>query len=125
MRADQLERMRAVQERMAEVFFEEADTANWTGSGKASKDMTREERGDRYWCKKNATASLALVVRIENLLALRDGRASGGPTPNQESDDEANLEKEVQSAEREARELARRVVDQAAGRATTRAKARS
>lgn len=62
--------MREIQVKVAEAFFEEGDPEKWP-------DMkTRDSRGDRYWMKKNAGASLALVARIENLLALRDGRKS-------------------------------------------------
>lgn len=108
MRADQLEKMRALQEQLADVFIEEADPKGWPDT------KTRDSRGDRYWMKKNANASLALIGRIENLLALRDGRASGGLGNNPEDAarkaDEAKLDDEIAAAEREAERLGRNVV---------------
>ena len=106
MRLDQLERLRKLQERITDVFLEEAEPKTWP------KTDTKDGRGDRYWLKKNATASLAIIGRIENLLALRDGRVAGGPTPGeQEKKDEANLEREIQDAEKEAAALGANVVE--------------
>lgn len=114
MRADQLEKLRKIQEDLADVFIDEADHTKWPD------DKTRDSRGDRYWMKKNANASLVLIGRIENLLALRDGRASGG-LGNGADDaarkaDEAKLDDEIKSAEREAERLGRNVVRIQAGK---------
>lgn len=103
MRADQLEKLRGLQEKLADVFLEEADPKGWPDT------KTRDSRGDRYWMKKNANASLVLVGRIENLLALRAGRASGGENPAQK-EDEARLDGEIAAAEKEAERLGRNVV---------------
>lgn len=104
MRADQLEKLRALQERLADVFIEEADPEKWP-------DMsTRDARGDRYWMKKNANASLVLVGRIENLLALRAGRTTGNDNGQATRDDEARLDGEIAAAEKEAERLGRNVV---------------
>jgi len=103
--------MRALQEALADTFFVECEPKDWPGLD------TAEGRGDRYWLKKNASASLALIGRIENLLALRDGRVKGGPTPGeQEKQDEANLDREIRDAEKEAERLGRNVVQLRAGR---------
>lgn len=104
MKVEQLTKLRDIQERLADLFFEEADTARWPGMD------TRDARGDRYWHKKNALATLTVIGRIENLLALRDGRASGGPSQDQVKDDEAQLDREIAKAEKEAEELGRNVV---------------
>ena len=104
MKVEQLTKLRQIQERLADMFFEESDTEKW------SDMQTRDSRGDRYWFKKNATATLTIIGRIENLLALRDGRASGGPNADQVKDDEAQLDREIAKAEKEAEELGRNVV---------------
>lgn len=102
MRADQLEKLRSLQESLADIFIEEADPRKWP-------DMqTRDSRGDRYWHKKNANASLVLVGRIENLLALRAGRTTGNDQASR--DDEAKLDGEIAAAEKEAARLGRNVV---------------
>lgn len=108
MRADQLEKLRQIQEEIADLFIGECDTKGWPGLD------TKDGRGDRYWLKKNATASLVLVGRIENLLALRDGRSTGErPNPEDEAKrkDEAHLDGEIAEAEKEAARLGRKVVD--------------
>lgn len=114
MRADQVERMRSLQEDLADVFFAEADTKLWPGMD------TRDARGDRVWWKKNASASLALVVRIENLLALRDGRSSGAGGKTEE--DEAALDREIAETTKEAEAIAKRAIERAKGRRGTAAK---
>lgn len=111
MRSDQLERMRRIQEDMADVFFLEADPKTFPTMD------TKEGRGDRYWLKKNASASLAIIGRIENLLALRDGRSSGGPTGEQEANDEASLEREIKAAEKNAERLGREAIERVRKRA--------
>ena len=114
MRADQLLKMRQIQEELADVFFEEANVKKWPDL------LTRDSRGDRYWMKKNASASLAIIGRIENLLALRDGRASGGGGPaavEQERNDEASLDREIRKAEKDAAALGKAAVERIRKRA--------
>lgn len=111
MRADQLEKLRRIQEDVADVFIAEADPKTWPGM------ETRDARGDRYWHKKNASASLQLVGRIENLLALREGRSSGVPPGAQEADDEAGLASEIKAATKEAERLGREAVARLSKRA--------
>jgi len=117
MRQDQLERMRSLQERLADRFFVELGDKPGAAPTIALPELdTAQNRGDCYWLKKNALSTLTLIGRIENLLALRDGRASGGPNPDQVKDDEAQLDKEIAQAEREAAELGRNVVRIHAGK---------
>lgn len=109
MRADQLQKMRHLQEKLAEVFFTESDPDKWPDM------LTRDSRGDRYWHKKNASASLSIICRIENLLALRDGRASGD-APNKDDD---NLDDEIKAATKEAEQIAAAAVKRAQQRSST------
>lgn len=64
---------------MLEVVLFEADPNNWPGAGKRQEDMTAQDRGDRYWCKKNANQAITTAVKIETLIALyqRKDRDSG------------------------------------------------
>lgn len=68
MRADQIARLKDLSEKLADVVLEEADPDLWPGSGVTPADMTQEERGNRYWCKKNAAATFALLERTQSLL---------------------------------------------------------
>lgn len=114
MRQDQYERLQALSEKLVDVFADEAEPANWSGAGLLPKDMAREDRGDRYWCKRNAAATMVLVLRVETLI----GQQQGQPTaPAQTDDGEADLDKEVAAAERDAERLLARVRKTARGNA--------
>lgn len=99
MRADQLERLAEMSEKLAEVAIDELNPDAWPGAGKALKDQTQQERGDRYWCKKNGAATLSLVHRLVNLVQQQTG--IGGRHPM----DERDLDRELREAEKEASKL--------------------
>lgn len=86
MRQDQRIRLMEVSERLAEAVLLDADPNNWAGTGKTLMDMTKDERGDAAWCRKTAVQSVALLVRVEQLL--RDDKAQvpgdGDPDPQAE-----------------------------------------
>lgn len=67
MRPDQLARLSALSEKLADKVLDEADPETWPGAGVMLADMTKQERGDSYWCKKNAAMTLSLLLRIENI----------------------------------------------------------
>jgi len=97
MRPDQLERLRDLEERLADVVLEEADPDTWPGAGKPLADLTQQQRGDRFWCKRNAAATFGLLERTVRTLA--DAVAPHGGR-GEEHDDE--LGNEIERMEREA-----------------------
>ncbi|MCC6196798.1 MAG: hypothetical protein IT518_20280 [Burkholderiales bacterium] len=99
MRLDQYDRLQALQERLTDTVLQEADPDRWPGEGKELAALTREERGDRYWCKRNAAATLSIIMKVHTLLGATHAR--GVARPN-ETDDEVDLEQEVRQAEKEA-----------------------
>ena len=108
MREDQYHKLQALEEKITDLFLFEADPANWTGEGVLPKDLTQQDRGDRYWCKKNAVATISLAIRIGSLL----GRIqmAGVTTPaaeaeGEEGDSAGLLDAEVKAAEKEAKKL--------------------
>lgn len=108
MREDQYHKLQALEEKITDQFLFEADPANWTGDGVLPKDLTQQARGDRYWCKKNAVATISLTIRIGSLL----GRIqmAGVTTPSAEGEGEEGdsaglLDAEVNAAEKEAKKL--------------------
>lgn len=48
----------------------ETDPDNWPGAGKAIDKHTKQERGDRYWSKKNAAATLTLLTKMHTLIGI-------------------------------------------------------
>ncbi len=110
MREDQYLRMQALSEKLAEAFIEEADPATWSGAGKAPNEMDKTERGDRYWCKRNAAATGGLLLRVGSLVSMiqRDSGGSGGAgevTPEGSDGGENLLEDEIAAAEKEGARL--------------------
>lgn len=114
MRQDQYEKLQQLEEKLLDVFFNEADPEGWPGAGKKVADMTQQERGDSYWCKKTAAATLALTQRI-GVLVGRVQMSGAGTTPTGGTDGEGQdpataeatraLDADVESAERQAAAL--------------------
>ncbi|HAV37459.1 MAG TPA: hypothetical protein DCX52_14085 [Massilia sp.] len=109
MRQDQYEKLQELTEKLTDAFIGEADPAVWPGHGVAIAAMDQQTRGDRYWCKKNAAATLSVIVRTTSLIGVIQQRsllgAGGGvPAPEQEKEDDG-LEADVKAAEKEATKL--------------------
>lgn len=102
MRDDQIKRLKALSEGLADVVLEEANPDNWPGAGKSLADLSREERGDRHWSKKNAAASMTLLVKVISIT----GHVQGGTLPK--GDTEEDLEAMQAKAESEALALLER-----------------
>ena len=100
MREDQIDKLQALSEELTDVFLFEAAPKSWPGAGVLPRDMSQEDRGDRYWCKKNAVATMAIVVRIESLT----GRMRN-PTGKDAADEEGGLDAEIAAAEREGKAM--------------------
>lgn len=108
MREDQYHRLQALEEKITDQFLFEADPANWTGEGVLPKDMTQQIRGDRYWCKKNAVATISLAIRIGSLIGRIQMAGTTTPAAEGEGEDGDSaglLDAEVNAAEKEAKRL--------------------
>lgn len=57
---DQLAKLRQLSEKMVDVVLSDADPDNWTAPGVKLSDLNPLERGDRYWCGKNANQMIPL-----------------------------------------------------------------
>ncbi|NWA03715.1 hypothetical protein HX782_13025 [Pseudomonas gingeri] len=91
-------------EGLADVVIDEADPATWPGAGKTAAELTQEERGNRYWSKKNAAATMTLLVKVMSITGMLNRTGGEAPTvdPAQE------LDAEVQQAEQQAMALLER-----------------
>jgi hypothetical protein len=108
MRSDQYIKLQELQEKLVDVFITEADPANWNGAGLKLAEMDQTTRGNAYWCKKNATATLSVIMRTTSLIGMVQDRSSGGggaaggvEAPEQDKDEDT-LDAEVKKAEKEA-----------------------
>lgn len=100
MRDDQITRLQALSESLGEVVIHEVDPANWPGAEKDPAELTQQERGDRYWSKKNAAATMTLLLKVVNISGVLNKQKPG-------DDDGAakELDGELAAAEREAQAI--------------------
>jgi hypothetical protein len=113
MRQDQYEKLQALTEKLTDAFIGEADPDVWPGAGVAMAAMDQQTRGDRYWCKKNAAATLSVIVRTTNLIGIIQLRGAGGgaggvPPPEQDKE-ESSLDADIKAAEKEGNRLLSRL----------------
>ncbi|MEM5429405.1 hypothetical protein [Cupriavidus oxalaticus] len=108
MRQDQYERLQALTEKLTDVFLDEADPAKWPGHGIAANTMEAKTRGDRYWCKKNAAATLTVIMKTTSLIGVIQSNSaggSGGAEVESDGKDSDGLDGEIRAAEKEAARL--------------------
>ncbi|MEN1958437.1 hypothetical protein [Luteimonas changyuni] len=103
MRPDQLERLALLSDQLFEVVMEDCKPTNWIGAGRKPKELSPQERGDATWCRKQAAASIGLLLRVEQL---RDGPGPSGPP---DFDVEAARQKMIEDAERKAADMIARL----------------
>lgn len=110
MRQDQYEKLQELAEKLTDAFIDEANPAAWPGHGVGIAAMDQQTRGDRYWCKKNAAATLSVIVRTTSLIGIIQQRSAAGnlaggvPAPEQETE-ESGLDADIKAAEKEATKL--------------------
>jgi len=109
MRQDQFEKLQDLHEKLTDVFLTEADPDQWPGHGIDLKAMDKQTRGDRYWCKKNAVATIAVMQRITSLVDhIHSHNPDAEPDPTGVEPEE-DLDAEVEAAEKEAKALLNKV----------------
>jgi hypothetical protein len=110
MRPDQIARLNDLSEKLADRFLVEADPVEWPGGGATPADMTQQERGDSYWCKKNAMATGGVLRYTLDLV--KSHSAPGGDDAEGASKD-ADMDKKINEAERRAAAAVARALDKA------------
>lgn len=107
MRQDQFESLQALTEKLTDVFLDEANPETWPGHGITAGQMDQQTRGDRYWVKKNAAATLTVIMKTTSLIGVIQQRsAAGAPEGVQPDTDEPDgLDGEIRAAEKEAQRL--------------------
>lgn len=107
MRQDQFDRLATLSEKLTETLLLEAEPAEWPGEGKKLADLNRNERGDRYWCKKNAMATLSILTRVHVLtnMVLRAGQEQPPADPADPEQPKDDLDGMIRAAEKEAKKI--------------------
>lgn len=108
MRPDQLTRLQELSEKLAERFLLEADPAEWPGDGQVPADMTQQQRGDSYWCKKNAMATGGVLRFTMDVLAKQTPAEDpkNPPDPSKEAD----IDRQIRDAERRSAALVEQAI---------------
>lgn len=99
MRPEQITQLSSIEEELTDVFIAECQPKTWPAMVK------QKDRGDRYWFKKNALATLSLVGRLQTVL--REIKA-GDPG----NEKEAGAPRPAANAERSREDEARALVEQ-------------
>jgi len=116
MRPDQLQRIRDLSEQLADTFIAEADPGEWSGDGKAPADLTQQERGDRYWCKRNAMATGGVLRYTLDLITHHEKGPAGGLPAAEQAERDTDLDKKINEAEKRAEAAVARVMRRAQGK---------
>lgn len=114
MRADQFNKLQDINEKLCDVLLEEADPDKWPGASLPVEHRDAKMRGDRYWSKKNAVATVALMTRITSLVDLIRAKSNANPTGNDPAavtDEADELDQMVIDAEKEASKLLAKLSD--------------
>ena len=109
----QTQRLLQIEEKLLAVFLDEADPDNWMNEEKAKEEAQRliEEgedpkaaaklvsgwKGERYWEKKNANQTMALLTRIVTYRQRLNELAGAGTPPA--ADEEERLAKDMKEAQ--------------------------
>ena len=102
MHSDYKTRLTALTDKLTDVVLQEADPANWPGAEKKPSELTKDERGDRYWDKKNAAASLTLLIKVHSLIGMQTRGGTPVDNPGSGDDEAFELGQQVSKAEKEA-----------------------
>jgi hypothetical protein len=101
MTPDQAKRLHALQDKLLETVFREADPNNWVGGNTPTANLSMEDRGNRYWCMKVAAQAVGIYARLDAISGQSGeiGTAKAGE----------DLDDEIKRSEREAKKILDRV----------------
>lgn len=108
MRADQIEMLKDLSERLADVLLMEADPSVWSGAGILPMDLTKEQRGNRKWDKGNAMATGGVLRYVLDITSGSEKRSIDDEQMQKERDDE--LDSKIREAQTRAGEAMKRVM---------------
>ena len=103
MTPEQAKRLAALQDKLLETVFREADPDNWIGGNTPTADLDMESRGNRYWCMKVAAQAVGIYARLDAI--------SGQNGTIGTARDGEDLDDEIKRSEREAKKILARVQD--------------
>lgn len=126
MTSAQYARLAAIQSQLFDVLADECDPTNWPGAGRKPNAWDQQTRGDRYWSKKNAAATMSLIARAQQIFRAELTGYRRSPHGEDETDDtalpepamaagEVDIDKEISRYERDAAKAIERAARGAGG----------
>lgn len=91
------------------VLIDEANPANWDGAGIPSAYLDKDQRGNRFWDKKNCTATAALLLKVHAIIDAVEDAEKGRKRRDGARVDLADLNEELAQAKREAKKVMERI----------------
>lgn len=67
----QLKKLMALQHKLFEVMVFDCNPAHWAGYKKPASELTKQEKDEASWCRRQAGSSIALWEKIDKLIASR------------------------------------------------------
>jgi hypothetical protein len=107
MRQDQYEKLQQLEEKLLDVFLEEADPEHWPGKGLKLGAMDAQTRGDLYWVRKTAASAAVLRGKVVAMIGATQNNGTGTTAAAEPDADaeRAQLDDDIKAAEREATRL--------------------
>lgn len=105
MRQDQFEKLQTLSEKLLDVALIDADPENWSGYGILPKDLTQQQRGDAYWCRKMAVSIFSVLNRAAALTYIVREQSNAGAGAAAVAEQGSLLDAEINAAEKEAEKL--------------------
>ncbi|MFM2290171.1 MAG: hypothetical protein RL684_3314 [Pseudomonadota bacterium] len=109
MRDDQYVKFKHLADRLVDVVVDELNPDGWSGAGMTLSEMDKDTRGDRYWSKKNASQTLSILMKMHSLTRMVEQMHMPANEGGAIEDTDAQLDKQIRSAEKQAEEIMRRV----------------
>jgi hypothetical protein len=61
------ERLKILEERLVQTVLQDANPDYWSGANVQPRNLGQQQRGDAYWCRKMAVASLTVLSKVMHL----------------------------------------------------------
>lgn len=68
MNSKQLKKLTALQAKLFEAMVFDTNPEHWVGHGKTVSELSKQEKDEASWCRRQAASSIALWEKIDKLI---------------------------------------------------------
>lgn len=105
-----IERLNELADKLTDVMLHEANPENWCGHGEDIALMGGKERMARQNDKRDAAATIQILVKLHSLIDLNKRTNTGKVITASEEEEAAQLAQQVKAAQREAAKIVRKAI---------------